>query len=183
MILDFKNFPQLKTERLLLRNLENADAALLHKLRSDEIVNAFVGRDNSSTLQKALDYIIKIQNLTAKNECIYWVITLKENNDLIGCICLWNFDIVNEIVEIGYELLTEFQGKGIMNEAIKKVIQHAFEEIKAKVITAFPSSDNRNSVKALEKLNFEFENKKYNNTHENIKNLVTYTLRSNKINL
>ena len=183
MILNFKNFPQLKTERLLLRNLENSDVALLHKLRSDEIVNAFVGRDNSSTLQEALDYIIKIQNLTAQNECIYWVITLKESNDLIGCICLWNFDIENEIVEIGYELLTEFQGKGLMNEAIKKVIQHAFEEIKVKVITAFPSSDNSNSVKALQKLNFEFENKRYNNAHENIKNLVTYTLRRNKTNL
>ena len=178
MILDFKNFPQLKTERLLLRSLENSDVALLHKLRSDEIVNAFVGRDNSSTLEKAQDYIIKIQNLTAQNECIYWVITLEENNDLIGCICLWNFDIENEIVEIGYELLTEFQGKGIMNEAIKKVIEYAFEEIKAKMITAFPSSDNSNSVKALEKLNFESEDKKYNNTHENIKNLVTYTLRN-----
>ena len=183
MILDFKNFPQLKTERLLLRNLENSDVALLHKLRSDEIVNAFVGRDNSSTLQKTQDYIIKIQDLTAQNECIYWVITLKENNDLIGCICLWNFDVENEIVEIGYELLTDFQGRGIMNEAIKKVIEYAFEEIKAKMITAFPSSDNSNSVKALEKLHFEFENKKYNSTHENIKNLVTYTLRNNQISL
>lgn len=180
MVVDFKNFPKLQTDRLILRNIENRDADLIHKLRSDETVNAFVGRDNSSTLEKAKEYILKIQNLVEQNKCIYWIITFKENNEMIGSICLWNFDLENEIVEIGYEMLTEFQGKGIMSEAIKKIIEYAFEEIQAKIITAFPSSDNVNSVAMLKKMDFEFEDKKYNNTHEKVKNLVTYTLRNNK---
>jgi len=46
MVLDFKKFPQLITKRLVLRNIENTDAELIHKLRSDEVVNKFVGRDN-----------------------------------------------------------------------------------------------------------------------------------------
>jgi ribosomal-protein-alanine N-acetyltransferase len=182
MELNFKNFPKLITERLVLRNIENNDVDLIHKLHSDPIVNAFVGRDNSSNLKKAEEYIIKMQNLISKNECVYWVITEKENNDLIGSICLWNFDVENEIVEIGYEMLSEFQGKGIMTEVIKKVIKYTFEEIKAKIITAFPSSNNINSVTILKKLNFELETKKYNNKHENVKKLVTYTLRNSEIN-
>jgi ribosomal-protein-alanine N-acetyltransferase len=96
----------------------------------------------------------------------------------MGTVCLWNFDPENEIVEIGYEMLPEFQGRGIMSEAIKAVTAYTFEEIKAKIITAFPSADNVNSVAILKKLNFEFENKKYNNTHENVNNIVTYTLRN-----
>lgn len=178
MVLNFKKFPQLTTERLVLRNIESNDAVFIHKLRSDEIVNAFVGRDNSSTLKKAEEYILKIQNLTDKSECIYWIIRLKESNDMIGSVCLWNFDTENEIVEIGYEMLTEFQGKGIMSEAIKRIIEYAFDSMKAKIISAFPSADNVNSVAILKKFNFEFEDKKYNNTHEIIKNLVTYTLRN-----
>ena len=181
MVLDFKKFPQLITERLVLRNIENTDAELIHKLRSDEVVNKFVGRDNSSTLEKANEFILKIQNLVEKNEGLYWIIRLKENNDLIGTVCLWNFDLENEIVEIGYEMLPEFQGRGIMSEAIKAVIIYVFEEMKAKIITAFPSSDNINSVNILEKLNFEFEDKKYNNTHENVNNIATYTLRNPKM--
>jgi len=181
MILDFKKFPQLVTERLVLRNIKSTDAGLIHQLRSDEVVNRFVGRDNSSTLEKAKEFILKIQNLVEKNEGLYWIICLKENNDLIGSVCLWNFDIKNEIVEIGYEMLPEFQGKGIMSEAIKAVVAYTFEEIKAKKITAFPSSDNINSVNILKKLNFELEDQKYNNTHENIENLVTYTLRNTSI--
>jgi ribosomal-protein-alanine N-acetyltransferase len=149
MVLNFKNFPELKSERLILRNIENTDADLIHKLHSDPIVNKFVGRDNSSNLERVQEYIIKMQNLIERNECIYWVIRLNENNDLIGSICLWNFDIENEIVEIGYEMLAEFQGKEIMTEAIKKVIDYTFGEVKAKIITAFPSSDNVNSVAIL----------------------------------
>lgn len=179
MVLDFKNFPTLTTERLILRSIEYTDAELIHKLRSDETVNRFVGRDNSSTLEKAQEFILKIQNLVEKNEGLYWILRLKENNDLLGSVCLWNFDVENEIVEIGYEMLPEFQGKGIMSEALKKVISHTFEAIKAKIITAFPSSDNINSVAILKKLNFELEDNQYNNTHEKVENLVAFTLRNN----
>jgi len=181
MVLDFKIFPQLQTERLILRNIESTDAELIHKLRSDEVVNQFVGRDNSSTVEKAKEFILKIQNLVEKNEGLYWIIRRKENNDLIGTVCLWNFDPENEIVEIGYEMLPEFQGKGIMTEALKAVTAYTFKEIKVKIITAFPSEDNVNSVAILKKLNFEFEDKKYNNTHENVNNIVTYTLRNRSL--
>ena len=181
MVLDFKIFPYLQTERLILRNIESTDAELIHKLRSDEVVNQFVGRDNSSTVEKAKEFILKIQNLVEKNEGLYWIIRRKENNDLVGTVCLWNFDTENEIVEIGYEMLPEFQGKGIMTEALKAVTAYTFEEIKAKIITAFPSEDNINSVAILKKLNFEFEDKKYNNTHENVNNIATYTLRNHAL--
>jgi len=181
MVLDFKIFPYLQTERLILRNIESTDAELIHKLRSDEVVNQFVGRDNSSTVEKAKEFILKIQNLVEKNEGLYWIIRRKENNDLVGTVCLWNFDTENEIVEIGYEMLPEFQGKGIMTEALKAVTTYTFKEIKAKIITAFPSEDNINSVAILKKLNFEFEDKKYNNTHENVNNIATYTLRNHAL--
>ncbi|WP_264537469.1 GNAT family N-acetyltransferase [Flavobacterium sp. N1736] len=180
MVLDFKNFPKLTTQRLVLRAIENTDYELIHKLRSDEVVNRFVGRDNTSTLEKAQEFILNIQSLVDKNEGLYWIIRFKENNDLLGSVCLWNFDPENEIVEIGYEMLSEFQGKGIMSEALKKVIEYVFEEMKAKIITAFPSADNVNSVAILKKLNFELEDEKYNNTHGNVENLVTYTLRNSK---
>ncbi len=68
-----------------------------------------------------------------------------------------------------------------MTESLKAVTAHTFEEIKAKIITAFPSEDNVNSVAILKKLNFEFEDKKYNNTHENVNNIATYTLRNHAL--
>ncbi|WP_053004351.1 GNAT family N-acetyltransferase [Flavobacterium sp. ABG] len=177
MNIDFTNFPDLPTERLHLRAISEQDAEAIHKLQSDSVVNAFVGRNITSTLESAKAYVLRMRTLVQKNECIYWVIASKDNNTFIGSICCWNFDLENEIVEIGYEMLPEFQGKGFMTEALKAVIEYTFGTIKANLITAFPSSDNNNSVAILEKLDFVFENESYNNKHQNIKNLTTYTLR------
>ncbi|TDW46611.1 ribosomal-protein-alanine N-acetyltransferase [Flavobacterium sp. 270] len=173
----FSNFPTLQTERLLLRSVSEQDAAPIHKLQSDPVVNAFVGRENSSTLESAKAYILRMETLVQKNECMYWVIASKNDSSFIGCVCLWNYDQENEIVEIGYEMLSELQGKGFMTEALNAVIAFTFDTMKAKLITAFPSADNLSSVAILKKLHFVFENEAYNNKHQNIKNLTTYTLR------
>jgi [ribosomal protein S5]-alanine N-acetyltransferase len=175
--LDYINFPTLKTDRLILRNVLDKDYELFHKLHSDPIVNAFVGRDNSSSLEKAQAYVLRMDGLVKKKECLFWVIALNNDDNLIGSVCCRNFDLENGIVEIGYEMLTKHQGKGIMTEALKAVIKYTFNEMKANIITAFPSSDNLSSVTILKKLNFEFEDKPYNNKHENVENIVAYTLR------
>ena len=175
--LNFINFPTLKTARLILRNVSVKDYELFHKLHSDPIVNRFVGRENSSSIEKAQAYIKRMDGLVKNKECLFWVITLNNDDNLVGSVCCWNFDLENGIVEIGYEMLPEFQGKGIMTEALKSVIEFTFSEMKATIITAFPSSDNLSSVTILKKLNFDIEDKPYNNKHENVKNIVTFTLR------
>ena len=64
----------------------------------------------------------------------------------------------NDKCEIGYELLTNFQGQGIMKEALEKVIDYAFNTIKVKKIEAFFHRDNQRSIKLLEKLSFRNSN-------------------------
>jgi len=177
MNLNFTSTPVLTTERLLLRGLNEEDFQAVHQLRSDPTVNAFVGRTNSSTLESAKAYILKMNNLVDKKECLYWAITSIADKTFLGSVCLWNFDTENEIVEIGYELLSEFQSKGYMSEALKAVIEFAFTTMNAKLITAFPSADNSNSVSILKKLGFIFDDKPYNNKHDNIKNITTYILK------
>ena len=50
--------------------------------------------------------------------------------------------------------MTNFQGQGIMREAVEKVIDYAFNTIKVKKIEAFLHGDNQRSIKLLEKLSF-----------------------------
>lgn len=175
--LNFTGFPTLYTERLILRAVLKKDYNLMHKLHSDSVVNAFVGRDKATTLDQAQEYIERISGMVKKKECLYWVITLNNNDALIGSVCCWNFDHESGIVEIGYEMLPEFQGKGYMKQALQAVIEFTFNNLKATVITAFPSSENINSVAILKKLNFVLEKNKYNSKHGKIASLVTYTLR------
>jgi ribosomal-protein-alanine N-acetyltransferase len=59
-----------------------------------------------------------------------------------------------EVAEIGYELLPEFQGKGIMQEAVAKIIEFCFQALKLKSLEACADMNNRPSIKLLEKFNF-----------------------------
>lgn len=57
--------------------------------------------------------------------------------------------------EIGYELLPDFQGKGIMQEAISKVIDFGILHIGLNSIEAYTHSKNQSSTRLLEKFNFK----------------------------
>ena len=83
-----------------------------------------------------------------------WAITLKENDEMIGRVCLWNFSDDRTIAEIGYEMNPAYQGNGFMNEAIRSVIDYAFNKISLKKIEAYTDGANAGSVKLLERFGF-----------------------------
>ena len=76
------------------------------------------------------------------------------NGKLIGTICLFGFSDELNKCEIGYELLTDYQGQGIMSEATQKIIEFAVHILGLKTIDAFTHKDNQSSTKLLQKFNF-----------------------------
>ena len=100
------------------------------------------------------DNIHKINDEVSKNQWIDWGIALKKDNKLIGSICLWNISQEQSKAELGYDLMFEHQGRGIMSEAVKSVIKYGFESMVLDLIEAVPYSDNMKSIKLLEKNNF-----------------------------
>lgn len=173
---DFLVFPALETERLILRKLALSGAPEIYRLRSDSEVAVLTGIVPALSIDDAIAHINKIEKLISEEVSTYWAISYKGDPALIGTICLWNFDIPNETVEIGYELLPEFRGKGIAAEAIKCVTSFGFDKIGAKSITAFPSEANTPSVKLLEKLGFKRADHDYHNEHPNVAGLLTFVL-------
>ena len=155
MEINFNPFPTLTTERLLLRKLSIYDANEIYFLRSDERVNKYIDRPRAASLEDAYNFINKINHDIENNECIDWAITFKDDSELIGSICLWNFAIEENKTEVGYELLPDFQRKGIAQEALSAVINFGFEVMKLKTIEAYTHKENLQSTKLLEKFNFK----------------------------
>jgi len=174
----FTPFPILTTERLTLRPLVIADEQEIFTLRSDSEINKYLDRQLSNTIDDARNFINKVNENINKNDSLYWAITLSDKNILIGTICLFGFD-ENDKCEIGYELLTNFQGQGIMKEAAEKVIDYAFNTIKVRKIEAFFHRDNQSSIKLLEKLSFRNSNK----PDEANPDLIYYHLTNSNDNL
>jgi ribosomal-protein-alanine N-acetyltransferase len=150
----FTPFPVLTTERLVLRQLEINDAQEIFTLRSDSEINKYLDRPISKTIDDARSFINKVNEHISKNNSLYWAITMRASNTLIGTVCLFSFSDANDQCEIGYELLTYFQGQGIMKEAVEKVIGYAFNSIKVQKIEAFSHKDNQGSMKLLKKFAF-----------------------------
>jgi ribosomal-protein-alanine N-acetyltransferase len=130
-------------------------------MRSDEGVLEFIDIPVAKTLEDAKAYIDMINKGVNENRWISWGIARKENVDkLIGSICLWNISIEENRAEIGYVLHPDFQGKGIMQEAVEKVIDIGFNTIKFDSINANLHSKNEKSLKLLKRNNFVFEKEK-----------------------
>ena len=154
----FAPFPILATERLTLRQLVIDDEQEIFTLRSDSEINKYLDRQVSNTIDDARNFINKVNENINKNDSLYWAITLGDRNILVGTICLFGFSDENGKCEIGYELLTNFQGQGIMKEAAQKVIDYAFNTIQVQKIEASLHRDNQSSINLLEKFSFRNSN-------------------------
>jgi ribosomal-protein-alanine N-acetyltransferase len=152
---NFEPFPVLKTERLTLRQLVGGDENEIFALRSNDNVNKYLDRKPSKSIDDAKRFIKTINENIQRNDSIYWAITLNGTNKLIGTICLFNFSDDNLKAEIGYELLPDFLGKGIMQEATSKVIDFGVQHLGLHSIEAYTHSENQSSTRLLEKFNFK----------------------------
>lgn len=152
--LNFTPFPVLYTERLILRCIDKNDGAAILKLRSNKNVMQFIDRPHMKTINEALDFINKIDESLKNNFGITWAISFKDNSELIGTIGFWR--IVNEHyrAEIGYMLIPDFHREGIMHEAIKKVLDHGFENMHLHSVEANINPENIASGKLLENSGF-----------------------------
>jgi ribosomal-protein-alanine N-acetyltransferase len=151
----FPPFTNLTTERLFLRELQPGDAEEIFRLRSDETINTYIDRPRAITLDDAVEFIQKIIALNENNESVMWAITEISDSKLIGTVLFWNIEPEHDKAEIGYELLPEYHGKGIMTEALEKVVVFGFEEMKLKTITACTNSQNAPSIKVLSRTGFK----------------------------
>ena len=167
----------LQTARLELRKLTEEDAYDLMFLRSNNIVNEFIDRPAPSNYADALAFIQNVNERMREQEAIYWGITLKGNNSIIGTICLWNLSFEHHLGELGYELHPDFHGRGLMQEAIEAVLAYGFEQMKLLVITALPQRGNVKSIQLLIKNKFiQDESYRFVRKEDAIGYLVYYLL-------
>ena len=147
-------FPKLETDRLYLRKLEESDFERIIYLRSDAQVNQFVKRRRAKNREDALAFIQKISLEFLSGKSIYWVLTKKDADEMLGSVCLWNFSEDGKTAELGYDLAPAVQGMGFMNEALQKVLNFGFEDLKFEKIEAYTQENNKPSIRLLERNGF-----------------------------
>lgn len=152
--INFKPFPELESARLKLRKVKETDVKEIFMLRSDAGVMKYIPRPLAKDLQDALNHIEVITRGLAANQSINWAITEKGKDKLIGMICLVNIQPENYRTEIGYIVSPDFHGKGIADEALKTVIDYAFNTLKFHSLEALIDPLNTASENLLKRNNF-----------------------------
>lgn len=152
--LRFTPFPLLTTPRFDLRALTLNDSPDIFVLRTDDSVNQFLGRPKAKTIEDARAFINRIIDGIKRDESILWAIELKDTPGLAGTVCLWNISWEEARAEIGYELLPQHQGKGIMPEVMPVVLDYGFNVLGLRSIVAELNVENVKSVALLENHRF-----------------------------
>lgn len=155
--LKFTPFPIIPTDRLKLRKLKQEDKNEIYYLKSNDEILKYLDNKKHETFEETEKYINKINGGITRNEAIVWGITLSGSDKVVGTICLWNIAIENKTGEVGYDLMPEYQGKGIMDEALGAILKYAFNFIKFKTIKAYTHKDNLSSINLLERNKFTSE--------------------------
>jgi ribosomal-protein-alanine N-acetyltransferase len=114
----------------------------------------YIPRPLLKNKDEALEHIAMIDVKIENNEAINWAITLKNNPKLIGIIGHYRIKPEHLRAEVGYMLLPEFSGKGIVSEAVARVAQYGFEEMKLHSIEGVIDPGNSASEKVLLKNGF-----------------------------
>jgi ribosomal-protein-alanine N-acetyltransferase len=151
----FTPFPTLTTDRLVLRQLETADAKPIFLHRSDDVVNTYLEDFRHSSIEETQAFIERVQREIAEGRTILWVLTEKGNNDFLGTICLWNISWNEQKAETGYTMDPKFHGLGYMNEAMAAILDFGFNKMGLNTIDAYTHEHNKNSVKLLRRNGFK----------------------------
>jgi [ribosomal protein S5]-alanine N-acetyltransferase len=142
-----------QTDRLKLDLLSPADAVFILRLVNTEGWLKFIGDRNIHTTEDALNYI---ETTMANPKITYWVVRSAEENLSVGMVSFIKRDYL-ENHDIGFAFLPEFSGNGYAMEAAGTVLTDVLKDPDHQTILATTMKDNRNSIKLLEKLGFQFK--------------------------
>ena len=140
-----------ETERLLIRPFRISDAEDAFEWRSDPEVNRFMPYpcdDNIAELRR------RIEKWIADND--KYAIVLRETDKVIGDISL-EWSEKDKAYEIGYNINRSYWRKGYATEAVRGLLDWAYNELGARDFTAFYAKDNGASGRVLEKCGFVSE--------------------------
>ena len=147
----------LRTQRLLLRPLGEADAPALFEAFSDPRVMRYWSTPPWSSIAAAHALVERDLKAMAAGEYIRLGIERREDGRLLGNCTLFKLDAQCRRAEIGYGLAHAAWGNGYMHEALLALLGFGFSEVNLNRVEADIDPRNNPSARSLERLGFKRE--------------------------
>jgi [ribosomal protein S5]-alanine N-acetyltransferase len=149
----------LQTQNLVLRPINSKDAHLLWPYVSNPEISKDMSWEPHKDVKETENFISNALNSMEEGKSITWCILL--NEVFCGIFSLISIlrthrSLTYNKAELAYWIGQEFQGKGIMTEAGKKVIEFAFTELKLHKLTVGHHRENGKSKNLILRLGFKY---------------------------
>lgn len=151
-----KTFPTLKTNRLLLRQFTESDLENVFKGLSHPDIIKYYGV-SYKTLEETKEQMKFFKDLEEHGTGIWWAVCSLDNKTFYGAGGLNSLSKEHKKAEVGFWLISDFWGQGIMTEAMPFICNYGFDELGLHRIEGFVESENMNCKRAMEKLKFTHE--------------------------
>jgi ribosomal-protein-alanine N-acetyltransferase len=155
------DFPQLTTNRLVLRQFRDSDAGDVFMIFTDPRVTRFHNVETMTSLGQANELVDRRISLYPNNWGVRWAITLLSGPDQVIGSCGFNLPLRDfRLAEVGFELYPQYWRQGLMSEALRAVIDYAYSDryiIEINRIQAMTSLNNLASINLLQKFGFQQE--------------------------
>lgn len=152
--LDFSAFPVLETDRLVLKQMDLSCLDEFYHLRTNPVLMAALDKNLANSKEEVADLLRTWEGAYKRREALDWAIYYKEQPHLIGTIGFHKIDAYHHRAEIGYVLITSEQGKGVMSEAMRSVLDYGFKQLNLHSVEANINKINNASRNLLEKFGF-----------------------------
>lgn len=149
---------QLETERLILREFEEADWEAVLAYQRDPLYlryNAWEGR-TPEDVQAFVGMFLAQQRVHPRLK-FQWAAVTKADGRLIGNCGIRREKATEREAEIGYEFSPAEWGRGYAGEATRAVVAYGFAELGVHRVSAWCIAENHGSARVLEKLGMQLE--------------------------
>ena len=145
---------RLETERLILRPWIEADAEECFRYAQDPRVGPIAGWPAHTSVENSRQVIRETLMVPET-----YAIVLKATSLPVGSIGLHHDDLAEEDdeAELGYWLGVPYWGQGLVPEAARALLRHAFEELKLNRVWCAYYDGNERSRRVQEKLGFRYQ--------------------------
>lgn len=152
----YLHLPRLETTRLVLRKATKDDVSDIFVYASDDDVTRYLRWGTHQTLTETENYVNGVLADYGTGRDGSWFIENKQNKNIIGNIHLMEINIPHRRAEVGFALSKEYWNRGIMTEALRKVLEYSFA-IGLNRVEGLCINDNRAAARVMEKAGMKKE--------------------------
>lgn len=152
----FADLPELETERLLLRKMRLDDAEAMFAYASDPGVTRYVLWETHGSIEESENFLRFANDGYETGDFGGWGLVLKASGAFVGT-CGMEAVPEHGRAELGYVLAREHWGRGLMPEAVRRVIRYCFEQLNLDRVEARCIAENSASARVMEKAGMSYE--------------------------